>query len=106
MQQHLIEDHRLDADGNPAGGSTTGLGLTVVWQSGPLGRGDDRIGPNGAFVEGVIAAAIGRLDFYQASRFNCAENADALLHLRRALAACQRRTRAREDRGVEGTHSA
>ena len=34
--------NELDADGNPAGGSVNGNGLTIKWQDGPLGRGEDR----------------------------------------------------------------
>ncbi len=105
MNQDLKQDHRVDASGNPAGGITIGTGISISWQSGPLGRGDDRKQPNGAFVEGVIAAAIGRLEFYQTSKFACEENANALLALQGALTVLQKRTRDREGRGVEGTHS-
>ncbi len=34
--QEITEDHRLDADGNPAGGMTWGLGFVIYWQDGPL----------------------------------------------------------------------
>lgn len=46
-------ENRVDADGNPAGGSLSGKGLSIEWQDGPLGRGADRKEPNGAFVETV-----------------------------------------------------
>ena len=96
--------HNLDENGNPAGGETTGIGIKINWQNGPLGRGEDRKEPNGAFVEGVIAAAIDRLQFYQSTQFACDENATAILKLQEALDACQARTVSREERGVEGTH--
>lgn len=104
MNQELAHDHRLDADGNPAGGTTSGVGLSIEWQNGPLAVDGIRREPNGAFVEGVIEAAIKRIEFYQASRFHCVENAVALGHLRAAAEVLNERTRARTDRGVEGTH--
>ena len=51
-----------DDDGNPAGGMVRGVGLFIQWQNGPLGRGDERREPNGAFVETVIAAAKQRIE--------------------------------------------
>ena len=105
MLQAITEDHRLDSDGRPAGGRTTAVGIAINWQDGPLGTGDDRIEPNGAFVEGVIAAAIGRLQFYNDGQFRCRENSLAITHLEEALHWCQARTAAREARGVEGTHT-
>jgi len=103
MNQRIKEDHKLDAEGCPAGGTTTSIGIDIHWQDGPLGRGDDRKEPNGAFVEGVIAASIGRLQFYQ-KHFPCRENAIALTHLETALLWLDKRTQDREERGVEGTH--
>lgn len=90
--------------GNPAGGTTVGLGIDIRWQAGPLGRGDDRKLPNGAFVEGVILAALDRLQFYQSTKFSCRENALAITKLEEALHWLQHRTEDRERRGVEGTH--
>ena len=104
MNQLVTEDHRL-IDGKPAGGVTTGKGISIEWQNGPLGRGDDRIEQNGAFVEGVINAALGRLRFYQSTEFNCAENEEAIRGLVGALAALHRRSHDREARQVEGTHA-
>ena len=104
MNQTIEQAHECDGDGNPAGGLTKGQGITIMWQDGPLGRGEDRQEPNGAFVEGVISAAMGRLEFYQDSKFNCGENGVALMHLGQALDALNKRTRIRESRAVEGTH--
>lgn len=102
----LIEKHDVDSDGNPTGGITHSVGIEIRWQDGALGRGDDRKEPNGAFVEGVVQAAIGRLQHYQASKFNCRENAIALTHLETGLLWLQKRSEDREARGVEGTHEA
>jgi hypothetical protein len=105
MNQQLDTAHDVDENGNPHGGHAKGVGIDINWQRGPLGRDGDRAAPNGAFVEGVIAAAIDRIEFYQDSRFHSVENAVALGHLRAALEVLTERTRAREDRKVEGTHA-
>ena len=105
MNTPINQEHFTDANGNPAGGSTFGPGFAISWQNGPLGRDGERKEPNGAFVENVIAAAIGRLEFYQSSRFRCDENARALTYLRSALQECNARTQRRESRKVEGTHA-
>ena len=104
MLQKILQKHRLDSDGNPAGGETSGIGISISWQDGPLGRGPDRTTPNGAFVEGVIQAAIGRIEFYQSTKFACRENALVLTKLQEALHWCQHRTADREARAVEGEH--
>lgn len=96
----------LDVDRNPTGGYVVGTGITIVWQNGPLGRGEDRQEPNGAFVEDVIQAAIERLEFYQCSMFGCSANETALAGLRLAMEALRGRTLEREEREVEGTHVA
>lgn len=93
-----------DDNGNPAGGYVESVGLRVDWQNGPLGRGESRQEPNGAFVETVIAAAKQRLEYYQETKFNCEENAEAITALYRALAWCNKRTARREAQDVEGTH--
>lgn len=104
MMQQLDEDHRLDDKGRPAGGTTRGRGITIEWQDGPLAADGIRTEPNGAFVEGVIAAAVGRLQFYNDGKFRCRENSLAITHLEEALHWLQHRTADREARGVEGTH--
>ena len=97
-----------DADGNPAGGYAHDQPegpyepplLSIYWQNGPLDRKNGK--RNGAFVEDVLEIARRRLKFYQESRFNCAENAEAIEHIELALAAMTRRTADRQHRGVEG----
>jgi len=108
MKQKLTEKHEIDENGNPSGGFTDGTGIRIKWQNGPLGRGKDRKEPNGAFVEDVIRAAIGRVQFYQTAskgKFSCRENAIALTHLETALLWLEKRTADREAREVEGTHA-
>lgn len=105
MKDSFFEQHWSDASGNPAGGVTSGKGMCLSWQNGPLGRGEARLEPNGCFVETVIAAVIGRLEFYQASQFACEDNAVAIAHLQSAAVVLDARTRERESRMVEGTHA-
>jgi hypothetical protein len=95
----FIENH------TPAGGFVSGTGLDIRWQNGPLGTGEDRIEPNGAFVETVIAAAKQRIEAYQDSPFACEENAKAIDSLEVALEWLAYRSAKREARGVEGTHT-
>jgi len=109
MRQKITETHRTDESGNPTGGESVGTGIEIRWQDGPLWRGEDRKEPNGAFVEGVIAASIGRIRFYQTAnggKFACRENAIALTKLEEALMWLDKRTADREAREVEGTHRA
>ena len=63
--------------------------------------------PNGACVDGVITAALQRLEFYQTAAggaFACAENHEAMEALQEALEHLVRRTERRESAGVAGTH--
>lgn len=95
----------VDANQNPTGGNVRGIGLSIDWQNGPLGRGEDRKEPNGVFVETVIAAALQRIEAYQASKFKCRENALAITKLEEALHWLNARTNRRESQQVEGTHA-
>jgi len=105
MLQEIVGKHEADENGMPAGGTTTGLGIAISWQNGPLGRGPNRKEPNGAFVEGVIAAAVDRLQYYNSTKFKCRENSIAITKLEEALQWLHWRTTQREKRRVEGTHA-
>lgn len=105
MKDSYRYENWFDAAENPAGGLAMGTGLFIYWQDGPLGRGADRQPPNGAFVETVLDAVAKRLEFYQSSRFACAENAEALRLVSEAMNVLDARTKAREAAGVEGTHA-
>ena len=104
MLSEFFSEQWSDGNSNPAGGISCGKGFTISWQNGPLGRGENRKEPNGAFVETIIAAVKDRIEFYQGSRFACDLNASAIEHLELALAALNLRTQDREDRKVEGEH--
>lgn len=106
LQPYETENH-VDADGNPTGGTAAATGIDIAWQNGPLGRGADRMEPNGAFVETVIAIAADRIRFFNEAsggKFACRENSLAITKLEEALHWLDHRTKAREQRGVEGTH--
>ncbi len=108
MLQEFAATNNVDEEGMPAGGGVTAIGLSIEWQKGPLGEeGPDRLRPNGAFVETVIAAALQRIEWYQTvsgGKFACPQNAAALDHLEGALKHLNDRTEDRQARGVEGTH--
>lgn len=105
MKAEYLSEHWNDENGNPSGGVSTGTGITISWQNGPLGRGTERRQPNGAFVETIVDMVIDRLEYYQSGQFACDENAEAIEHLRSAAAVLEARTRERETRGVEGTYN-
>ena len=102
-KQGFFSEHWTDEEGRPTGGITSGRGFVMSWQNGPLGIGNDRKEPNGAFVEDVIEAVIERIGMYQKSQFKCDENARALVYLEAAVGALNERTKRREDAGTEGT---
>lgn len=108
MLQEFKSENFTDKDGNPAGGTAFATGISISWQNGPLGRGADRLPPNGAFVETLIAIVKERIFFYQETaggRFQCRENLMALECLSESLYWLNKRTKDREAREVEGTHA-
>ena len=96
--------HFRDAQGNPAGGWSSGRGVSVNWQNGPLVVDGQRQPPNGAFVETLLGIAQDRLLEYQDTRFACEDNQSAITAINHAIEVLQRRSADRDKRGVEGTH--
>lgn len=118
LQEFTACENYTNEQGYPAGGIVLVLtehdefrshpALHIRWQDGPLGRGEERIAPNGAFVETVIEAARQRILFYQNAangQFRCVENELALKSLGEALKWLEARTARRERQDVEGTHA-
>lgn len=103
--QPFISENFDDPEGRPAGGYVHGTGLSISWQEGPLGRvgTDERIEPNGAFVETVLEAVKQRIEYYQGS-FPCDENHEAIGYINQALDVLNSRTARRVAQNVEGTH--
>ena len=104
-RNEMVIQNELDKNGNPAGGEVRSVGLSIRWQSAPLGR--PAVAPNGTFVDDVIESARQRLEFYQKSsdgKFACRENAIAITKLEEALHWLYARRIDREKRGVQGLH--
>lgn len=73
----------------------------ISFQNGPI----KEAGINGCHNEDLIAIVIDRLQSFQQSQFVCRENAIAITKLEEALLWLGKRTKDREKRGVEGTHT-
>lgn len=103
--QTFTAENFNDVTGRPAGGYVRAKGIAIRWQDGPLGRvgSDERIEPNGAFVETVLEAAKQRIEYYQ-RKFPCRENADAIVGIKFAIGSLNARTYRRVEQNVEGTH--
>jgi hypothetical protein len=71
----------------------------IHFQKGPI----QECGVNGISNEALLAIVEDRLWGFQSGQFACAENANALIHVRQALGYLLYRTRERTARGVEGT---
>jgi len=80
---------------------TETLVQALFFQNGPVGE----VGCNGVTNEVLLAIVIDRLQGFQSSKWACAENQVALDKCKSALAQLEQRTRGREARGVEGTHT-
>jgi hypothetical protein len=75
-------------------------GFTLHFQSGPPAE----VGNNGLTHEVLTAIMIDRLEHFQRGPFACVENEIILSHFKSALAEMAKRSQARVERGVEGTH--
>lgn len=71
----------------------------ILFQKGPI----KEAGVNGISQEALLAIVIDRLRCFQAGAYACTENQLALENCEAALRRLQDRTRARVERGVEGT---
>lgn len=74
--------------------------IEILFQNGPIGE----AGVNGITHEVLLAIVADRLRSFQAGPYACRENALALTKIEEAQHWLLHRTRAREARGVEGTH--
>jgi hypothetical protein len=74
--------------------------LPILFQNGPI----KEFGVNGVTQEALVAIVIDRLRSFQQGPFACPENEAALHYFAQGLAILQFRTKARIQRGVEGTH--
>ena len=91
--------HRYQVVGVPCDAVEDGVFVRVKFQEGPItetGRW------NGCQNEDLLRIVQDRLEGFQSGDFPCQENADALLAVRQALSALEKRTTDRESRNVEG----
>lgn len=89
-----------DCTTNPSGDPRALHDTPIVFQNGPL----KEAGPNGVTNEALLAIVEDRLVAFQAGKFACAENADALAGIRYAINQLGKRTARRVEAGIEGTH--
>ncbi len=75
--------------------------VKILFQNGPI----PESGVNGVTQEALLAIVEDRLKSFQAGPFACRENAVALTKIQEAMMWLHKRTRDREARGVEGTHT-
>jgi hypothetical protein len=75
--------------------------VTLQFQNGPIAE----VGVNGITQEVLLAICADRLRAFQAGPYACRENELALTKIEEAQHWLHHRTRARMDRGVEGTHT-
>lgn len=73
----------------------------IRFQNGPI----KEAGVNGITNEALLAIVADRLEGFQSGPYACEANAKALFHCQGALSVLHERTREREARGVEGTHT-
>jgi hypothetical protein len=94
--QSLTEKHDVEPlTGAPAGGLTTGPGISITWATGP----EDQAA---AQVETVIQAAVNRLMQHQSTRFKCREYSIAITKMEEAIHWLQARSSDRDRRGLQG----
>lgn len=89
----------FNEDGLPEGGHSYGRGFCIAWQRGPLSEG----APNGAYLEEVLQSCVDRLEQFQATKFSCEENEQAIFYIKSAIEELESRTARRTDEGTEGT---
>lgn len=73
--------------------------VELAFQNGPIAE----AGVNGITHEALLAVLVDRMQSFQAGPYACRENALALTKLEEAQHWLHHRTKARMDRGVEGT---
>lgn len=80
MNQTLHITNEMDEEGNVYGGAATSEGIQIQWQN------PESSELEGALVEGVITAALSRLQFLQSSpKFHSRERSLAITKLEEAL---------------------
>ena len=71
----------------------------VDFQEGPV----KEVGVNGVANEDLLLMVVARLEGFQNSEYRCNENQEAIESILEAVSSLRKRTKKREERGVEGT---
>lgn len=101
----IVGENTTDEDGNPTGGWVEAVGIRIDWQDGPRRLEDGSMAEaTGAFIEDLLTIAVERMEFYQASKFACRENAIIITKLQEAQHWARHRREDRARRGVLGAH--
>lgn len=98
---HLYRIGGFDTSSNGSDEGPAFQMADILFQNGPI----PEVGVNGVTHEALIAIVVDRLRSFQAGPYACRENALALTKLEEAQHWLHSRTRARMNRGVEGTHT-
>lgn len=101
--QPIESTNFTDGEGNPDGGHTEAAGLSIRWQRGTLDT-DDEVPWNGCFLVTLLESARLRLEYYQDTKFKCADNEEALYHIEESIKILNRRQVQRFCKGVRGSH--
>ena len=102
--QPLESENYMDEDGNPEGGWAEAPGLQIRWQRGALDFESEAEPWNGCFLVTVLEAAKRQLEFYQGTKFKCADNENAMAMVEMAIRILNKRQLDRFERGVRGGH--
>lgn len=102
--QPLKSGNYTDGEGNPDGGYSEAPGLQIRWQRGALDFEDEEEPWNGCFLVTVLEAAKRQLEFYQSTKFKCADNENAMAMVEMAIRILNKRQLDRFERGVRGGH--
>lgn len=97
---HRYEITGFNTESNKSKEGAASNGVVILFQNGPI----KDVGVNGVTHEALLTIVIDRLVSFQEGPYACAENQVALQHAAHCLNALQLRTKARINRGVEGTH--
>lgn len=92
---HVYKVYKTEIDKEA---KSDGLGL-IEFQDGPI----KETGVNGIADIDLIAICVDRLEGFQSGDYKCDTNQTALQHLLDAITTLNKRTKDRENRGVEGT---
>lgn len=96
----LTAVHDVRPDGNVTGGVSTGVGIHIRWQNGPIVDGEQ----NGALIEDVLELVLNRANRFNSGPLRNRYTSLTATDIESALGWQARRTLDRRRREVEGTY--